>query len=644
MSPHAAARHPRSSSWTNGSALAALIALLATAPAAAQTIVHYDFDQTGTTVTSDGSSAVPLTLRNSAGAPTDLHSANARGVSGQASDRSFQNTAASDHGSAASAATNGSRADQADNNALDGLTAFTISGWLKTGDWTTVSGKTPRLVENHDGSNGFNLQFLTGSNGDLKLEVDSTSTPAPVEASSGTSGLYSAKSTWIFFAVRYDGASTSGNVEFYRGFRNDVEAQEHGAASADVTLVASGNLGCSTCTLVRGAVNDDTSGLTIGNRDELGRPFDGFLDDIRIDAGLTGFEALENYRLGAISTDPIEVEWRSTTTVPTTVQDQNNNTFTVNEISGIAYDRTSGNFWGVSDKNGRLIELDINFNASGAIVGATGISGLVLEDTSDYESIALPADGLTVFVSDESTPPKIREYDMFNGSLHRALPIPTIFNSARANLRFESLSRNFEDTEMISAVQQALTVDGPAGTSTTIPTVVRMLRHQVNGTDTTTNEEYAYVVEPLHATPMAGDGSSLSEIEHLPDGRLLAIERSEAEGETLVRIFAIETLGATDVSVGATENGLIGQVYTPVEKTLVLSAVFGKLEGFSVGPTLPDGRLSAVAVEDNSGSGPNVLHSFAIDVPEPGLGALLSSGVLSLALCHAATRRRGGRR
>ena len=48
------------------------------------------------------------------------------------------------------------------------------------------------------------------------------------------------------------------------------------------------------------------------------------------------------------------------------------------------------------------------------------------------------------------------------------------------------------------------------------------------------------------------------------------------------------------------------------------------------------GRLVAGAVEDNGGSGTNGRHSFVIDVPEPGLGVLLASGVVSLAPALAA--------
>jgi hypothetical protein len=634
------------------SAVMVLATLLLAFPAAGQTILHYDFDETGTTAASQGASSTPLTLRNDAGTAVDLHSADARGVSGRPGDRSFQNTSASDHGSSASAATNGFRADQPDDAAVDGLTAFTISGWFRTGDWTTLSGKTPRLVENHDGTNGFNLQFLSGSVGDLKLEVDSTTTPAPLEASSGTTGLYSGKNTWIFFAVRYDGTSSSGNVEFYRGFRNDVEAAELGASSAAVQLVAASSLGCTTCTLDRGAVNADTAGLVVGNRNALGRPYDGFIDDLRVDSGLTDAADLETYRSGAIASDPIEIAWVGTTSVATTVQDQNQNTITVNELSALAYDASSDRFWAVSDKNGRLIELDVEFAANGAIVSATALSAVVVADSDDFEGIALQVTGASsVFLSDEEASPLVREYALSDGSLVQSLGIPSVFDSSRANLRFESLARSHDDTEMIASVQQALTVDGPAGTSTTVPSVARMLRFAVSGPSASAAEQYAYVIEPLHAAPQNGDGSSLSDVEFLPDGRILSIERSEGNGETLVRIFEVERIGATDVGLGATASGLIGQTYTPVGKTLLLAEQFGKLEGFAVGPQLPDGRHAALAVEDNSGSGPNVLHSFIVDfgaeppaVPVFGpIGAALLGGALIGGTWLQVRSRRSGR-
>jgi len=595
------------------------VSLLGSGHVAAQTVLYYNFDETGTSAASLGSSNSALTMRNDAGAATDLHSAEARGVSGEAGDRAFQNTTPSDYGSAASAGTNGSRADMTDgaSAAVDGLASFTISGWVKTSDWVTLSGKTPRIVENHDGTNGFNLQFLTSSQGDLKLEVDSLTTPSPVEASSGTSGLYAAKNLWIFFAIRYNGGATSGNVDFYRGFRNDAEAAAAGAGSAAVQLVASAGQGCTTCTLNRGPVNADTAPLVVGNRAAGDRPWDGFLDELRIDSGLTDLATLETYRAAAVAADPVTVAAVSTVNLATTVQDQNLNTVTVNELSGLTYDPATDRFWAVSDKNGRLLEIDVDFDASGAITSATAIRALVLSATSDFESIALAGSGSAVFVGDEQSPPQIREFSLTTGAQVQALTIPTVFGSSRANLRFESLTRRGNNTELLTAVQQALTVDGPAGDSTTVPTVSRMLRFGISGPTLTAAEQYAYVVEPMHTLPFDGDGSSLSELEFLPDGRLLAAERSEADNETLVRLYAVERLGATDVSQGALGAGLIGQTYTPVGKTLLYSALLGKFEGIAVGPQLPDGRYAMLAVEDNSNVGANVLRSFVVDIGAP---------------------------
>ena len=598
----------------------ALLAGLAAGPALAQTVLYYDFNETGTTAASQGSSTTAVTLRNDAGTATDLHSSDARGVSELPGDRSYQNTGPNLHGSLASAATNGFRADQADNNAIDALTSFTISGWVKTENWNTLNAATPRIVFNHDGSaNGFNLQFYSGSQGDLKLEVDSTAAP---EVYSGTTGLYSAKNTWIFFAVRYDGNSTSGNVDFYRGFRNDAEAVAAGAGSAAVQVVASAGLGCTTCTLNRGPVNQEAIGLVIGNRTGGDRPYDGFIDNIRIDSGLTPLATLEAYRNAAVAPDPVAISYVGTTTVPTTVLDQNSNSVTVNELSGLAYDPVTDRFFAIADAGGRVLQLDVDFDANAVITAATSVSAVSLAAASDFEGIALGASGAgSAYISDELTASGVREFSLSTGALIQTLTIPSVFNPVVSNRGFESLSRNLANTEMLTAVQQALAVDGTAGTSTTVPSVARMLRFAVTGPNATAAEQYAYAIEPLHATPVNSDGSSLHEVEFLPDGRLLSIERSDANNQELVRIFEVQRVGATDVSQGATATGLIGQTYTPVGKTLIFSSnALGKFEGLAIGPQLPDGRYAALGVEDNA-SGPHVLHSFIVDIgalpPDP---------------------------
>src|SRR3990167_3976532 len=79
-------------------------------------ILEYKFDETGTTAPSTGSDATAVTLRNSAGVATDLHSADGLGVSGVTGDRAFDNTASTSMGGS------GGRADQADLAAIDTLT------------------------------------------------------------------------------------------------------------------------------------------------------------------------------------------------------------------------------------------------------------------------------------------------------------------------------------------------------------------------------------------------------------------------------------------------------------------------------------------------------------------------------------------
>jgi hypothetical protein len=588
---------------------------LSAAPGVAQaaTVLHYNFNETGNAPGSDGTNATPVKMRNDLDAVLDFHSVDGGGVTGLPGDRSFANTGSSAQGSLASGATNGFRADQPDIAAIDTLSAFTISGWFKTelADVNQIQGATPRLVTNHDAGagsagDGFNLQFLSDTEGDLKLDVDDDSTFAD---SSGTGAPYSGKQKWVFFAVSYDGTLTTNNVNFYIGFRNDTEAGG-GPGSANVALVK-------TTTLNRGPVDTETAGLTIANRPGEDRPFKGFVDEIRIDdvahAGGGGLAALESYRQAALVA-PRDVELRrvSSANVSTAVLDQDAIAVTVPELSGITYDPTVDRFWAIGDNDGRLVQLDVDFDASGAITSATALSAVSLDDVQDFEGVAFtnPARN-SVFVCEENNP-GVHEYSLATGALLQDLSVPTVFTAnARANRSFESLVRSPDATEMITGVEQALTVDGPAGTSTTVSTVARLLRYAVSGNVATAAEQYAYVVEPLHVAG-AGDGSSLSEIIVLPNGEWLALERSITDAETLIRVFLASPEDATDVSQGALGAGLIGQSYTPVSKTLLFSdATIDKFEGMTVGPTLAGGDLALLGVEDAGGS-TAVIRSFVL--------------------------------
>ena len=281
---------------------AGLLSLALIVPDAAQaSVLQYTFNQTGSSVPSIGTNTTAVTMHNDAGTATDLHSPDALGVSGLPGDRAYANLGPNDHGSVAGAATNGFRANQAaDLNAIDQFTSFTLSGWFKTETAITLVGKTPRLFWNHNDGGasgaGFNLQFLSGSE-DLKLDIDNDT--ASVNT---TGGQFSDKQTWVFFAVTYDGTIASNNVKFYKGYRTDSEALLGTTQStANVILL-------STATLDRGTVNTETTALVIGNRTAGDRPFDGYLDEMRIDgvqSGNTG--ALPLAALEAIRLEPLPV-------------------------------------------------------------------------------------------------------------------------------------------------------------------------------------------------------------------------------------------------------------------------------------------------------------------------------------------------
>ncbi len=569
-----------------------------------EVVMHFDFNETGNAPGSTGTDARPVKMRNNAGTAVDLHSADAGGVSGSPGDRAFDNTGPSDHGDAASSGTNGFRADQSVNPAIDSLSAFTISGWFKTDDTSALTGKTPRLVNNHNGD-GINLQFLSSSDGDLKLEVDTDTAEA---ASTGLA--YSAKQTWVFFAVSYDGLSTSNNVNFYVGFRNDAEAGG-GVGSANVALV-------NTASLNRGPLDPGTGDLHLGNRSANNRPFDGFLDEIRIEnsahTGAAGLAALEAHRQAALVA-PIDVEFRhvDNSTVSASVLDEDSTPFTVHELSGVAYDADTDRFWAISDDSpSAVLIINAQFDGVGGFTSASSVSAVSLDDNMDFEGIVYTnVTRDSVFLSEEGNP-DVLEYSRVDGSLLQTLSVPAVFGNRRSNRGFEALSRSADASEMLTGVEQALTVDGPNGNSSTEGSVSRWLRYSVSGNVATAAEQYAYVLEPAHDTPVSSNGSGLSDFVILPNGDLLTLERSEAASEFLIRVFLTQRTGATDVSIGALGSGLIGETYTPVTKTLLFSDdSLQKMEGLALGPVLGSGDFVLLGVEDDNGA-TNVVRSFVL--------------------------------
>lgn len=244
---------------------------------AATPILEYDFNDSGTSTSSSGSTSYELEMYDSGGTSSaaDLHGNSGSGVSGLAGDYAFDNTDATGMGTngvGGAARGTGILSD------LSGLQSLTITGWFNAASLIT---DYPNILGNiEDGEKGF---LLTGNNGRLSLQVNTSA-----YVSGG--GVYNTTNEWVFFAVSYDGTVSSDNLTYYVGDMN---------TSVTVETLRS---------LDQGAIAGSANPFTIGNvaTGSTIRPFDGLLDDIaiygsKLDAsGVLSLSEIEQIRLSSI--------------------------------------------------------------------------------------------------------------------------------------------------------------------------------------------------------------------------------------------------------------------------------------------------------------------------------------------------------
>lgn len=230
-------------------------------------LLEFLFNDIGTTTANTGSSSSILasgTMKNPAGngIATDLHGTANSGLTGVAGDRAFDNTASAAMGSTGGGANRGGGVSLGDTSAVTGaLTSFTITGWFKS---DTAIKNGAHLVSNHSGSSGFRLKASDSeTGGNLQLFVNGTAVAAGLNA-------WNATDEWVFFAVTYDGTTTTNNVKFYVG----------SAANDSVALKSTQSLS----PVAGGTVVASAADFTIGefSGTVANRPYDGLLDNIRL--------------------------------------------------------------------------------------------------------------------------------------------------------------------------------------------------------------------------------------------------------------------------------------------------------------------------------------------------------------------------
>ena len=313
----------------------------------------------------------------------------------------------------------------------------------------------------------------------------------------------------------------------------------------------------------------------------------------------------------------------------------------VGEISGLAYDSDTGIYYGICDNRGRdpeegvagrLYALSIGVNEDG--ISGVRVLDMILLDSDpgtpgiqpsgpgevDAEEVVLTPDGRLIISSerDLENRPWIRIFSL-SGEMLGEIPVPEKFMpgdgvGVRRNLAFEAMTITPDGKTLFVATEQALAQDGPTST-VDHGTTVRIIQYDLSGDTPVEVAEYAYVTEPIFASPLdtyADNGvPAMVYIKHiLPEYDLLVVERAYVSGVgNDIKVFGVKIAGADDVKdLEALPFPFTGRA---VEKTLLLriSAIPeysdipvapDNIEAICLGPTLPSGNPSLILASDNN--------------------------------------------
>jgi hypothetical protein len=341
----------------------------------------------------------------------------------------------------------------------------------------------------------------------------------------------------------------------------------------------------------------------------------------------------------------IRVEPGGIVNAPGEVVEADRSRHAVAELSGIAW--LGGDAYAaVMDGSDRLLFLTVTPD----VTAAAGVSAapptvtfersLALDRLRDWEDLAIftGPDGRRRWFFVEEDTPAVREFAVADGDRPvgvgprslRAVGMASLegtFRSARANRGPEALALEPDGSRLWTANEEPLERDGPPVASG-VAGKVRLVglgiddARVIGAESIERRREVIYEVDPPHDRVSLGGGplySGVVALAALGAGRLLVLERSAAAGVPPLenRIYLVDTSKAAEAR---DRKGNLAAV-APVAKTLLWKGALGvNLEGLCVGPRLPDGRLTLVAVADNGaddgvGRRPNPVACFFLTSP-----------------------------
>ncbi|MET7732312.1 esterase-like activity of phytase family protein [Streptomyces sp. NPDC005402] len=267
----------------------------------------------------------------------------------------------------------------------------------------------------------------------------------------------------------------------------------------------------------------------------------------------------------------------------------------VGNFSALAVDR-DGSLVALSDRSA-LFDLDARTLAPQSVVPLADENGAAL----DSEGLVIDKDGTRLITSE--TEPSVRRYSV-DGRILDRLPVPASLQvapagRATANQTFEGLTLMNGGRTLLAAMEYALSGD-TAGT-------VRFQTWDRHGRSWKLGAQYAYRTDAAFL--------GVPEVQALPDGRLLVLERGFTAGVgNTVRLYLADPRHATDTSgienlTGQSGVRLIGKtLLTDIASCPTLGAtakqpqpnpLLDNIEGMAI-TGRDKGRLKVLLVSDDN--------------------------------------------